>query len=384
MKWIAMLALACGCAASYGRFERGVAEPPKDSVAIAVLGGAGARGPAEDETARAVSDVLAASRTADRDGVVLLVGDFAPHRYARGRGRRSKGLGASPVVTSAVAASSRVGTRFAVRGVAERHHAAGNIEPVAHALVRIGANGRGNTLSRCEGKTCTVTAPESPGLVDLVVLDLEPWRLPSKGDAAALARIDALLAAIAAMPADTPRILVLSRPLEGAHETGLGSQTSRGSGAAATYHLLPPALQRHIQAGMFVGVIAGGERSLHLSRDLTGAIQRSDRVWLRAPVWQVISGNASDPSAGRVSRRAIWRGGIANQPEVTTFAPGFAVVRVDGTENVTIDLVARRRGRWETARATLPLRPAAHPSETAVRELNPCPFCPGKQSGERP
>lgn len=384
-----MLALACGCAASYGRFERGVAEPPKDSIAIVVLGGAGARGRAEDDTARAVKDVLAASSTADRDGVVLLVGDFAPHRYARGRGRghrsrRSKGLGASPVVTSAVAASPRVGTRFAVRGVAERHHAAGNIEPVAHALVRIGANGRGDTLSRCEGKTCTVTTPEAPGLVDLVVLDLEPWRIPSKDDATAIARIDGLLAAIAKMPADTPRILVLSRPIEGAHETGLGSQSGGASGTAATFHLLPPALQRQIQAGMFVGVIAGGERSLHLSRDLTGAIQRSDRVWLRAPVWQVISGNASDPSAGRVSRRAIWRGGIANQPEVTTFSPGFAVVRVDGTDNLTIDLVARRCGRWETARATLPLRPAPHPAETAVGELNPCPFCPGQQSGERP
>ena len=35
MKWIATLALACGCAASYGNFERGVAAPPKDSVAIA-------------------------------------------------------------------------------------------------------------------------------------------------------------------------------------------------------------------------------------------------------------------------------------------------------------------------------------------------------------
>jgi hypothetical protein len=384
MRSIVLLALACGCAASYGRFERGVPAPPKDSVAIAVLGGAGARGPAERDTAKAVGDALAASRTGDRDGVVLLVGDYAPHRYARGRGRRAKGLGASPVVTSALAASPRVGTRFAVRGVAERHHAAGTIESTAHAVVRIGTSGRGDVLSRCEGTRCTVSAPEDAGLVDLVVLDLEPWRVPAKGDDAALARIESLLDAVATMPGDTPRILVLSRPLEGAHETGLGGQSGGQSGTAATYHLLPPSLQRHVQAGTFVGVVAGGERSLHLSRDLTHAIQRSDRVWLHAPMWQVVSGNASNPWPGRLTRRTIWRGGIANRPDVTTFAPGFAIVHVDGSASVTIDLVARRRGRWATARTTLPLRPTPHPSETAVGPLNPCPLCTDQQAGERP
>jgi hypothetical protein len=380
MRWLATLALVGGCAGSHGRFERSTLAPPKDSVAIAVVGGAGARGRVERDTAKAIADALAASSTADRDGVVLLVGDYAPHRYARGRGRRAKHLEPSPVVTSALAASTRVGTRFAVRGVAERNHAAGKIEPVAHALVRIGSSGRGDTLSRCEGRTCTITTPDAPGLVDLVVLDLEPWRVPSKGDDAALARIDSLLAAVAAMPADTPRILVLSRPIEGAHETGLGNQRD----TAASFHYLPPSLQRYVQQGVFVGVVAGGERSLHMTRDLTGAIQRSDRVWLRAPVWQVTSGNASDPSAGRVSRRAIWRGGIALQPEITTFAPGFAIVRVDGSAHATIDLVRRRRGKWETARANVPLRPAPHPAETSVRPLNPCPLCRDQPANEQP
>lgn len=369
-----------GCAATYGRFEPGVAAPTKDSVAIAVVGGAGARGRAERETAKAVADVLAAARTGDRDSVVLLLGDYAPHRYARRRGRRAKQVPAGPVVATALAASPRVGTRFALRGVAERHHPSRQIEPSPHALVRIGADGRGDTLSRCKDRTCAVTAGDAAGLVDLVLLDLEPWRIPSAGDSVALARMTSLLDAIAAMPADTPRILVLSLPLEGAFETGLGAQF----GTAATFHLLPPVLQQHLAAGMFVGVIAGGERALHLAPDLTPAIQRSDRVWLRAPVWQVVSGNANDPAKGRISRRSIWRGGIVHQPAVSSFAPGFAVVRVDGSANVTIDLVAQHRGKWTTARTSLPLRPAANPVPGPTRQLSPCPFCTDVPAGERP
>ena len=371
-------AALAACAVTRGPFEPGIAAPLADGVTIAVVGGAGARGPAARETARALTEVLGPP-TADRNAMVLLVGDYAPHRFARGRGRRAKAPAKTPVVTQATVATPRVGSRFALRGVAERHHQAGPLPTTAHAVVRVGADGRGDTISRCEARTCRIDSTAAPGVVDLVLLDLEPWRVPTDDDDAPVARIESLLDAISRLPADTPRILVLSLPVEGAYETGQGAQF----GPTAMFHLLPPALARHLETGMFVGVIAGGERSLHLSPDLTAAIQRSDRVWLRSPLWQVVSGNANDPRAGRVAHRSTWRGGIVHRPVVSTSDPGFAVVRIDGSASLTIDLVAQHRGRWHTARTRVPLRPAPHPATTGTRQLNPCPFCDDKPAGER-
>lgn len=383
-----LLALACGlsgCALGHGEFRRGAPPPPGDTVAIVVLGGAGAHGPAAGPTSARVTEVIDAARTAERDAIVLLPGDYAPHRRARRRGARADRGAAAPVVDAAIAATPRVGTRFALPGWAERGHDRGKIAPTASSVVRVGADGRGTTISRCDAAGCRIDADAPPGLVDLVLLDLEPWRVPGKDDTA-VRRIDALLDAVAGMPDAVagmpdavPRVLVVSMPIEGAFEAGQGAQF----GPAATFHALPPSVQRHLAAGVFVGVIAGGERSLHLTADLTEAIQRSDRVWLRAPVWQVVSGNANNPTAGRVLRRSVWNGGVALRPERSTFRPGFAVVRVDGT-TATIDLLARRRGHWESARVALPLRPAPAPARGPTRALDFCPRCQDKPAGERP
>lgn len=376
-----LLALTCGlwgCAVGHGELRRGVPAPPDDTVAIVVVGGAGADGPAARPTAAAVTDVIGAARTAERDVIVLLPGDYAPHRRARGRSRRANRRPAVPVVDAAIAATPRVGTRFALPGWAERGHERGAIAPAPSSVVRVGADGRGTPISRCDAAHCSIDAEAPPGLVDLVLLDLEPWRVPGEDDVA-VRRVDALLAAVAALPDTVPRVLVVSMPIEGAFEAGQGAQF----GPASTFHALPPSVQRHLAAGVFVGVIAGGERSLHLTADLTEAIQRSDRVWLRAPVWQVVSGNANNPSAGRLLRRSVWNGSVALRPERSTFRPGFAVVRV-GTTSVTIDLLARRRGRWESARLALPLRPAPAPARGPTRALDFCLRCQDKPAGERP
>jgi hypothetical protein len=376
-----LLALAWGlwgCALGHGEFTRGVPAPPEDSVAIVVLGGAGAHGPAARPTAQAVTAVIDAARTAERDAVVVLPGDYAPHRRARRRSARADRGAAVPVVDAAIAATPRVGTRFALPGWAERGHGRGRITPTPSSVVRIGADGRGTTISRCDAAACRLDTEAPPGLVDLVLLDLEPWRVPGKDDTT-VRRTDALLDAVAAQPEAVPRVLVVSIPIEGAFEAGQGVQF----GPAATFHMLPPSLQRHLAAGVFVGIVAGGERSVHLTADLTEAIQRSDRVWLRRPVWQVVSGNASNPSAGRVLRRTVWNNSVALRPERSSFRPGFAVVRVDAT-TVTIDLLVRRRGHWEATRAELPLRPADAPPRGPTRALDFCLRCDDEPAGERP
>jgi hypothetical protein len=376
-----LLTVACalwGCALGHGEFTRGTPAPPEDSVAIVVLGGAGAHGPAARPTAEAVTAVIDAARTPERDAIVVLPGDYAPHRRARRRGARAGRGAAVPIVDAAIAATPRVGTRFALPGWAERTHGRGRITPTPSSVVRIGADGRGTTISRCDAAGCGLDPDAPPGLVDLVLLDLEPWRVPGKDDAA-VRRTDALLDAIAAQPETVPRVLVVSMPIEGAFEAGQGAQF----GPAATFHALPPTLQRHLAAGVFVGIIAGGERSVHVTADLTEAIQRSDRVWLRRPVWQVVSGNASDPHAGRILSRTVWNNSVALRPERSSFRPGFAVVRVDAAA-VTIDLVVRRRGHWEATRAALPLRPADAPPRGPTRALDFCLRCDDTPAGERP
>ncbi len=378
---VATFVSATGCMLGHGDFDRGLAPPVDGAVMIAVIGGAGGQGWAAPGTAAALTQVLDRARATGGRPVVVLPGDFSPHR--RARGHDTAAAGPSPVVAAAIAPPPNV--LIALAGLAERHHAHGPVAPTPTAVVRIDADGRGEILSRCESGACELVTTAAPGLVDLVALDLEPWRVPPPGGDAAQARVDSLLAAIAAAPGDTPRVLVLSLPVEGAHETGLGAQF----GALATFHSLPPSLQRSIASGMFVGVIAGGERSLHVSPDLGGAIQRSVRTWLPAPMWQVVAGNASDPARGRIARRSAWRNGVGHLPPASSFRPGFAAVHVGTDGRVTIDLyirrrVARRGERWQTHRTTVPLRPAPHPPVAGTRRLTPCLRCDDVPANERP
>lgn len=364
--WIvaALLATSTGCAAPRGLAHDGLPEPPRDAVAIAIVGGAAGDGPDASATAEALRDRLAMARAADRDAVVLLPGGWASRDTP------------SPVVAQVIAATERVGTRFAITSPGETPDASA-IRPTSLALVRVDADGRGQTLSTCAGDTCKI-AGAMPGIVELLLVDLAPWWAQDERSSEAVARLVSLLAAID-RDDQTPRILVLAEPVEGGFERGAGAQTRR----QATFHTLPPALREAIASGLFVGVIAGGERSTHATADLGPVIQRSDRTWLRKPLWQVVSGNASDPVRGRGGRRSLWQRGTLYQPDVASFTGGFAIVWIHG-DRIELDVVARHRRGWRHGRLSLPLRPVTHTEPGTMPHLAPCPRCTDLPASERP
>jgi hypothetical protein len=359
------LATAAGCAAPHGLVRPGLPEPPRDAVAIAIVGGAAGDGPDASATATALRDQLASARASQRDAVVLLPGGWA-----------SRNGPPSPVVTQVLAATERVGTRFAITSPSEAPDASA-IRPTALALVRIDADGRGQTLSTCAGDTCQI-AGGLPGVAELLLVDLGPWWAQDERSPQAVRRLVSLLAAIDRSD-PTPRILVLAEPVEGAFERGAGAQTRRH----ATFHTLPPALREAIAEGLFVGVVAGGERSTHATADLGPVIQRSDRTWLRKPVWQVVSGNASNPVLGRGGRRSLWQRGTLYQPELASFSGGFAVAWIHANR-IDLDVVARHRRGWRHGRLSLPLRPATRIEPSVVPHLAPCPRCTDLPASERP
>lgn len=359
------LAAMAGCSVPRGLSQAGLPEPPRDAIAIAIVGGAAGDGADATATARALSDRIARARADDRDAIVLLPGGYANEGAA------------SPVVAQVVATTERVGTRFAIASPDEPRNA-GAIRATTCALVRVGADGRGETLSSCDGPRCTIAAAPTPGVVDLVLLDLGPWWAQNEETAAANARMTSLLGSIDRADT-TPRILVLAEPVEGAFERGAGAQRRRH----ATFHTLPPVLRDAIATGVFVGVIAGGERSTHATADLGPVIQRSDRTWLAKPVWQVVSGNATDPVRGRGGRRSLWQRGTLYLPDVASFSGGFAVAWIHG-ERIDLDVVAHEGRRWRTGRVSLPLRPAAKPQPATMPHLTPCPRCDDFPANERP
>lgn len=363
---IAAVAIATGCTVPRGLGRAGLPEAPRDAVAIAIVGGAAGDGADATHTASALHDQLGAARFSDRDAIVLLPGGYA-----------TSGTSTPPVVAQVVADTGRVGTRFAIASPTEPKNT-GAIRSTTCALVRVGADGRGETLSTCEGTRCTIAAPPMPGVVDLVLLDLGSWWTATGDTANANARRESLLAAIDRTDT-TPRILVLAEPVEGAFERGSGAQRQRH----ATFHTLPAELREAIAAGVFVGIIAGGERSTHATADLGPVIQRSDRTWLTKPVWQVVSGNATDPVRGRGGRRSLWQRGTLFVPDVAAFSGGFAVAWIHG-DQVDLDVVAREGRRWRSGRVTLPLRPAAKPQPAAMPHLAPCPRCADFPVNERP
>ncbi|MBX7083772.1 MAG: hypothetical protein K1X88_31470, partial [Nannocystaceae bacterium] len=269
-------------------------------------------------------------------------------------------------------------TVLALPGAAERNRPS-VVRSSAHAVVRVRAGGSTEVISSCADDRCSVRDDAAPGLVDLVLLDLQPWyRAGGKADDAAVARAMSLVESVARQPSHSLRVLALSVPVEGGFELGLGSNLD----PIATFHLLPPALQQALIDGVFDGVIAGSERALHLQRDLSPAIARTDKVYLRRPLWQLVSGNAADPSAGRLARRLRWVHGVGLQPEYASFAPGFAVLHLhDGPPRAT--LVAWRRRRWVTATIALP-RAGAAPGPRVLPGMTPCLRCTAVPSTDKP
>jgi hypothetical protein len=176
-----------------------------------------------------------------------------------------------------------------------------------------------------------------------------------------------------------PRVLVGPVPVEAAGLHGHG-----GRGSEATFHNLPPALAEAIVQGRFAGSIGAYDHAQYAATDITDAIKRSDKAWVDAPLFQVVSGAASwpDSRAGAGGRRLEYFRGNAYRPPVYSDHLGFTVVRSDPA-GLRAELWARRRGRWETQQVALDLSPSPHPVETPSPRTAPCLRCPQKPADHR-
>jgi len=386
------LALA-GCVTHRGPWHDGPAPPAEpEAVTIVALGGAGRGGAAAEHSAEALDRVLADSRARGRPATVLWLGDAVasnplgvPRCPDAGEAWTRDGIrDLARVVREHVAAG---GASLGVPGAAEwRCGAATAGAPLtwtAPALVRIDDRGRATVASGCDAKGCSIAKTQTPARLELVLLDLWPWMRPNDVvDAPGrVARTEALLAALPHGESMPPRVLVLVLPIEGALARGQGG---RGR-PLATFHNLPPVVQDAILGGEFIGVIAGGEHAQYTARDVGWPIRRTEKVWLRQPVWQVVSGAVADANArpGAAYRRSAVAHGIGWEPAVRTDHPGFTVVSVadDGAQAV---LSARVRRRWQHARVALPLSVAPHPRQGAAPVMAPCLRCTSVPANERP
>jgi hypothetical protein len=253
--------------------------------------------------------------------------------------------------------------------------------PAAQYVVRLGSDGTHRVVLTCTAEGCEAApGPEAP-LCELVFVDLVPWiasrATPSQEPV--LAALDHLVVALGE-PAAAPRILVSHYPIEAAGFHGLG-----GGDPDSTIHLWPPALREAIEAGVFVGSLAGHDRSTYATADLADATMRSDKVFLEQPVFEVVSGTASLPDARAATafRRLRYATGIALLPRVYTPRAGFALVRLDA-EQAHAELHAGLGRSWQTARTPIDLQPRRKSVLADTPSMAPCLRCPEKPYPERP
>jgi hypothetical protein len=404
--------LAMGCVTHRGpwRLDPGTAPAEtgaNDGVDLVLL----ANLAPNNEGARAVAARVEQVLAEDRPHAVLWLGNStaAPLRTAtpaaerRGpRCRTPKQAWTSPAGAALAGAVTRPDPlpRFAVHGVLDHRCGHGPAvrdqapwhTPGSHFVLRVHTDGSVTTRLACSDGGCTrVAAPapatESEPLVDLVMIDLAPWLHPSRDpvarrrDELQVQALEVLLTLTGQGPphGSPPRLLVTNAPVEAGGEHGLGALWPD-----ATFRGLPPRLQSALVEGTFAGVLAGYDRSLQATADVSDAIKRADRAWLRAPVFQVVAGAVTAPNrrAGMALRPKRLRTSQAYAPPRWSDHPGFAVVRLRG-DRAELILHARRRRHWETTSLTVPLRPAPHPARTASPPMVPCRDCPPIPASER-
>ncbi len=247
-------------------------------------------------------------------------------------------------------------------------------------VMRIDARGSGRVISNCSGEpiNCIIEPDDGSGVIDLVVLDTSAWLDPpaAGSDLApfadrSLAEARSLIAALRKTPPNSgsPRLLVSHHPIESSGPHGLG-----GLWPDSAFLFHDRALRDAIAAGSFAGVLSGHDHSLQVSTDLTSAVQRSSRVWLPTPVFQVVSGSAGRGDAGQGPRSWSYYQGITAAPEHLSDHPGFAELTITDASFIVV-LHARRRGRWWSATTTIPRERAASTIEAATPGLEPCLGC---------
>ncbi|MFV8753592.1 hypothetical protein ACNOYE_23815 [Nannocystaceae bacterium ST9] len=384
----ALALLAASSPACVHRGASWVGEPGEaiEATAFGVVAIAQPRpGRASREVARALDSLLARERAAGRTTLVIWLGhDFGPpgsdRLRAEGCPTRSPWLapGMRELATTLREHQRSGGAIWGLPGPDGWRcptidlAAAPTIDPPDAAyLIRVYADGRSELASQCLAERCTIAATHEaePARLELVFIDPSAWVYPEldRPDSpahAALTELDALLAALAERDDDVPRVLVSPIPIESAGLHGYG-----GGRARSALRWQPESVRRAIGEGRFVGVIAGLERDLQASRDLSGAIMRSDRSFLAAPVFQLVSGAAG----GARPTLAVSRGNTLVN-ELESDHTGFARLIVEA-ESVRLELHARVGGRWQVGALALPLRPEPADELRPVPAIQPCLRC---------
>jgi hypothetical protein len=255
--------------------------------------------------------------------------------------------------------------------------------PAHNYVVRIGTDGSARVVSSCSGERprCRIAAPvagEAPPAAELWFVDTAPSVFAPAPRTPAAARSERSLAEQRALlavldDAPTPRILVSHLPVE-----AIGIHGQGGRYPSASHRQLPAPVRAALERGAFAGVVAAHDRSLHVTRDVGDAVKRSSKVWLAAPVFQVVSGATSRPDVRAPFLRIGHLRGTALVPDRSSLHAGFALVRLDD-EHADALLRTRRAGRWQTAQADLALAPHPHAAETASPSLAPCLQCDPRQ-----
>lgn len=386
--------------------ERGPVELASGS-SLVIIGNPGVPGSRAALVAERVAQTLSDERAAGRRPIVLFLGDLVLPAHPRRRASCAdpKAAWTRPgsrelrdVVRAHLAAG---GQAFAVLGPTDRacgHDVAlRQADPDAgphpwampddHYVLRIAADGTAAVASSCDDAGCKVVPPRPGDLLELLVADATAWLHPPPPGTAARARadqsvrrLDALVQAATRGETGPPRILVGSVPVEAAGMYGHGGRTPE-----ASFHNLPDSLRAAVAAGRFAGSIGAYDHALYVEPDLTDAIKRADRTWVRAPIFQIVSGAASWPDSrpGAWTRRLRYFRGDAYLPAVASDHLGFAVLRTTRAGDAQAELQARRRGRWEIERIRLQLHPRANPVETASPSMAPCLRCPQIEASQR-
>ena len=394
---VPLLALLAACAFERGRgWDRGAPGDRADpEVSLVLLGDVGAKGGgAGVRVAAELERVLAAPMEAGRPALVLWLGDnIGPvgpgelgHCTAVARAWEAKGPAALAAVVRAHVAAG--GAAYAALGEQDwrcgepelelQASAAGPhpwVMPAHNYTLHVYPEGQVQLAATCAAGKCAAL-PTLPGpLVELVVVDSGAWFGPPLEGTPAAARADeslaeqtALFALLAGEAPAHPRLLVSHHPVETTGPHGIGGRWSDSG-----FYLHPEPVRRALDAGLFAGVLSAHDRLVLAAGDVAQATKRSSRFWLKHPVFQVISGSASAPDAGRA--RGWWYfQSTTLRPELHSNRAGFAELRVR-KDMFRVILHRRRAGRWGAGALDIPRERPPHPIESASPVMDPCLHC---------
>ncbi len=383
--------LGLGCAIERGKGWDTPAPPVRaeaPSVSLLLVGEAGYPGRTAAATAEELARTLADHRQRRVPAVVLWLGDAVG----------VDGLGcptsSDPWARDGLAELARVvrahiaqgGPSYALLGAHEYACARPELAfqpgpqgrhpwalPAANYVLRVARDGATRVVSACTDAVCTVE-PSTDALVDLVILDTAAWLAASPTAPATITSLgqqSALLANLEATPQTTPRLLVTHHPVETAGPHGQG-----GLYPDSAYFLHAEAVRRAIDRGVFAGVLSGHDRSLSATVDISNAVKRSSRFWLKRPVFQVVSGGTAHPDGAPSGGRRGWvyYQGQSLRPDLLSNRAGFAELIVNDTD-FAARLHQRKHGRWRTSEVHIPKDRPPHPTETESPVMDPCHDC---------